>query len=316
MRRSLPSAKIVLTFHEYLAICHRYGQMVTTDGNYLCYQSSAMRCNSCFPEYSQADFFLRQVYIQKFLAAVDQFIAPSHFLAQRMIEWGIPGDKLRVIENLTSQPSILEKPAMSDRAAALRIGFFGQLSPLKGINVLFDAARILEREHVGNVVFDVHGDYRNQPPEFQEKVVEWLEGAGSNVRYHGSYDRERVDGLMKRVDLIVVPSVWWENSPVVIQEAFRNRRPIICSDIGGMAEKVRDGEDGWHFPVGSPIGLAALLRRLAEDPNLICHVSNHMRRPPEPNAVVDAHLDAYTAAVLSGRGNDGGKHHRRRDIHI
>ena len=68
---------------------------------------------------------------------------------------------------------------------------------------------------------------------------------------------------MNSVDLVLVPSIWWENSPMVIQEALRNRRPVVCSDIGGMAEKVVDGRDGFSFPVGNPVALASLLRRLA-----------------------------------------------------
>ena len=67
------------------------------------------------------------------------------------------------------------------------------------------------------------------------------------------------------IDAVLVPSIWWENSPVVIQEARRNRRPVICSDIGGMAEKVRDGIDGLHFPVGDAAALADLLAGLAAD---------------------------------------------------
>ena len=65
---------------------------------------------------------------------------------------------------------------------------------------------------------------------------------------------------MAQVDWVVVPSIWWENSPLVIQEAFLHGRPVICSDIGGMAEKVDDGVNGLHFAkVGSPQDLARVL---------------------------------------------------------
>ena len=60
---------------------------------------------------------------------------------------------------------------------------------------------------------------------------------------------------MAEVDWVVVPSRWWENSPLVIQEAFLHSRPVICSDIGGMAEKVTDRVNGLHFGVGDPPSL-------------------------------------------------------------
>jgi len=66
----------------------------------------------------------------------------------------------------------------------------------------------------------------------------------------------------------VVPSIWWENSPLVIQEAFLHGRPVICSDIGGMSEKVTDGVNGLHFRVGDPYSLADALRRAVGSPDL------------------------------------------------
>jgi glycosyltransferase involved in cell wall biosynthesis len=179
----------------------------------------------------------------------------------------------------------------------LRVGFFGQISRLKGSNVLFDAAELLEAEAFGDVVFDIHGEYRGQPPEFQEEFLKRLAGAGRNIRYHGPYDRRRVDVLMRQVDVTIVPSIWWENSPVVIQEALRNRRPVICSDIGGMAEKVRDGLDGWHFSAGSAWSLATLLKRLAAHRDLIQAAITTMQRPPEAEAIVATHVELYRRLV-------------------
>jgi glycosyltransferase involved in cell wall biosynthesis len=102
-----------------------------------------------------------------------------------------------------------------------------------------------------------------------------------------------VDLLMQQVDVTIIPSIWWENSPVVIQEAMRNRKPIICSDIGGMAEKVRDGVDGWHFPVGSALSLAALLKRLAANRQMIFEMSTGMQLPPTTERIVDDHVQLY-----------------------
>jgi glycosyltransferase involved in cell wall biosynthesis len=70
------------------------------------------------------------------------------------------------------------------------------------------------------------------------------------------------------VDWVVVPSIWWENAPLVIQEAFAHGRPVICSDIGGMAEKVTDGVDGLHFRAGDPQSLADTIERAVGTPGL------------------------------------------------
>jgi glycosyltransferase involved in cell wall biosynthesis len=264
VRSVLPECGILLTLHEYLGICHHYGQMVTKQHHNLCYQSSPSRCNRCFPEIGRSDFFLRQRYIERYFGLVDGFIAPSRFLAERYVAWGVPADKMHVLENLMP-PAHALAPGPTPAKRSLRIGFFGQISALKGIDVLLDAAAALADQQQHEISFEIYGDYRSQPPEFQTAFLEKLAGAGANVHFHGPYDRDRVDALMHSVHAVLVPSVWWENSPVVIQEALRNRRPVICSDIGGMAEKVRDGIDGFHFPAGSAMALTSLLRELVAD---------------------------------------------------
>ena len=95
-----------------------------------------------------------------------------------------------------------------------------------------------------------------------------MHAAGRRVRFVGPYKSADLPRLMREVDWVVMPSTWWENAPVVIQEAFHHGRPLIASDIGGMAEKVRDRLDGLHFRAGSPDSLADCLERALREPGL------------------------------------------------
>ena len=305
VKEVLPDAKVLLTLHEYLLICNHLGQMIKTEKNMLCNKSGLVDCAGCFSHLQPADFMLRNMYARRFLEAVDHYISPSHFLAERYIAWGVPRNRISVIENVirphADTGDAQADVAMADAASAprrsvprtIRLGFFGQISKLKGINVIFDAAKLLEREGVNNVSFEIHGDYRSQPADFQSDFLTRLEEVGHNVRYHGPYQNEAVDRLMQTVDVVLVASTWWENSPVVIQEALRNRRPIICSDIGGMAEKVRDGIDGLHFPVNSPLGLANVIRELAKRPARLGQLVETMAQPISADEVIVRHADLY-----------------------
>ncbi len=293
LKSERPECRILLTLHEYLAICHHFGQMVTARHRTLCYGASPTRCRQCFPEVGKSDFFLRQRYIERFLDLVDGFIAPSHFLAQRYVAWGLPADKMVVLENLMPPPPSGVETLVVRPDEPLRIGFFGQISGLKGILVLLDAAAALAAQGHDDISFDIHGDYRGQPAEFQTEFLDRLAKAGRNVRFHGPYDRMRVDRLMQGVHAVLVPSVWWENSPVVIQEALRNRRPVICSDIGGMAEKVRDGIDGFHFPAGSSMALGSLLRQLSGNRARLTDLAARMTGVPGLVSTLDDYLALY-----------------------
>jgi glycosyltransferase involved in cell wall biosynthesis len=290
----------VLTLHEYLAICNHYGQMVTKQHRTLCHRASPLRCNSCFKDINPADFFLRTLYIQRFFELVDHFIAPSAFLAERYIAWGVPPAKISVIENIVYRSVKRGTDIADDRDGPLRVGFFGQVSELKGIGVLLEAAKFLEKQNEFGVVIEIFGDYSIQPMEFQQDFLTRLNSAGRNVVFHGPYDQDRVDDLMQSVDIVVMPSIWWENSPVVIQEALRNRRPILCSDIGGMAEKVRDGLDGFQFPVGNSVALASLLIKIAEKPTYLSDLDRTMRSPDRVEDAADRFEHLY-ASLCSTR---------------
>jgi glycosyltransferase involved in cell wall biosynthesis len=271
VRNTLPDVPIVYTLHEFLPICHNNGQMIRTADGEPCTHSSPRRCHECFPAISPQTFFLRNRFIQAQLGAVDLFIAPSAFLRERFIEWGLPADKVMLEEYgraTTSEPA----PPPSRRRRD-RLAFFGQLSPYKGVDVLLEAMRELARArrrpsapcprlrvHGANLDFQEHA--------FQDRFHRLLDETSDCVRLVGEYTHAQLPGLMEAADWVIVPSIWWENSPLVIQEAFMHGKPVICSDIGGMAEKVADGVNGLHFRVGDPVSLARVIERAVESPAL------------------------------------------------
>ena len=280
IRRALPDARIVVTLHEYLAICNHFGQMVKRPGFGLCERSGPRDCARCFPERTEQDFFLRELYLKRFLGLVDHFIAPSRFLAQRYAAWGLDPRKISVIENGMPEAAGHDAaPAPPAEEDGLVFAFFGQISRLKGIDVLFDATALLEKDEATGLRIEVHGGYSRQPRDFRAAFERRLEDTPANLRHCGPYENTRVHELMRSAHAVLVPSIWWENSPLVIQEALLNRRPVICSDIGGMAEKVRDGLDGFHFRAGSAHALAALLKRLAARPEKLVALQTTMATP-------------------------------------
>ena len=265
LRRSFPRVPIVHTLHELLPICHNRGQMVRTWGTELCDRASPERCHACFPGTAPERFFLRTHFIKGQMALVDRFVCPSRFLAHRYVEWGLPPERVLVEEYGRGEA---EAPAGARRDQPIRIGFFGQLSAFKGVDILLEAALALQR--AGSPArFTIHGSHLDlQAPAFSDRLTELLDATAPTVRMYGAYEPEDLGALMGDVDWVVVPSIWWENSPLVIQEAFQHGRPVICSDIGGMAEKVDDGVSGLHFRAASATDLAATIGRAVAEPGL------------------------------------------------
>ena len=259
IRRVLPDAAIVYTLHEFLPICHRDGQMVRTFSSELCAEASPRRCHECFPEISEQSFFLRERFVKGQFENVDRFIAPSAQLMEKYLEWGIEPDRIEVEEYGRLAPPV-RAPEPEQSKAPGNIGFFGQLSHFKGAKVMLEAMSLLERG-------------RRRPPLAARREPRAAD-RGVPGRVRGDARRRsaaaspsaaptthsELPKLMADLHWVVVPSIWWENSPLVIQEAFFHRRPVICSDVGGMAEKVSDGVDGIHFRVGDAFSLAGRSR--------------------------------------------------------
>ena len=145
IRNTLPDAPIVYTLHEFMPICHRQGQMLRVADDTPCMKSSPLRCHTCFPEISQQTFFMRKRFIQSHLSLVDLFIAPSAFLGERYIDWGIPREKV-LVEEYGRTPPAGEAGHDGTGTHRNRFGFFGQLTPYKGLQVLLEAATLLQED--------------------------------------------------------------------------------------------------------------------------------------------------------------------------
>ena len=270
VRNVLPTAAIVYTLHEYLPLCFRDGQLLTTTGK-LCSGPTPRGCSTCFPDIAPQEFFLRERFIKNQLAEVDRFICPSAFLLEKYAAWGIPREKL-VHEPNGRHPARPRPPRQTD-GPRNRFGYFGQFTRYKGSDVLLEAMGRLAADGAPDrpphARLTLHGtNLEHAPPEFQERFHELLADNAGTVRLHGRYRPEDLPSLMADVDWVVVPSIWFENAPLVIQEAFQHGKPVICSDIGGMAEAVTDGVDGLHFRAGSASSLADVLQRAATTPGL------------------------------------------------
>jgi glycosyltransferase involved in cell wall biosynthesis len=303
VRQFLPRAPVVYTLHEFMPICHHDGQLVRTRGRGPCLEASPQRCHDCFPEIPATAFHLRKRFVQSNLAGVDRFIAPSEFLLERYVDWGIPRERLVYEEygRLIPAPPPAAPPADRPRT---RFGYFGQVNPFKGLDVLVAAfARLPAPPGGDGPRLVVHGaNLERQSAEVQDRFRGLLAAAGPAVTFAGPYPHDQVGALMRQVDWVVVPSIWWENSPLVIQEAFMAGRPVICSDIGGMREKVRDGVDGLHFRAGDPADLAATIRRACDTPGLW----DRLRAGIRPVYGMDEHVarltDLYRSLLTEPRG--------------
>jgi glycosyltransferase involved in cell wall biosynthesis len=216
----------------------------------------------------------RQPFVLSGYAAADVLIAPSRFLRAKYLHTGSFDPRRFVYSDYGMRTSDVRSVSRTlDPRGRLRLGFIGSLVWYKGADVLI---RAVQRLAARKLVLKVHGSFRPEQDE-HHALLERL-ARGGPVEFCGVFDNQRLAEVYSEIDVLIVPSVWFENSPLTIHEAFLYRTPVVTSGIGGMAELVRDGVDGLHFAAGDDADLARVLARLMDEPGLLARLSQAVPR--------------------------------------
>lgn len=295
IRRHTPKSRIVLTLHDYQIICANDGLMLTVPDGARCRLASPERCRTCFPAIAATSHLLRKAHLIALLSPVDTFVAPSHFLRDRFVEWGIDAERIVVLPNKVHD---IKLPMRTQRARPDRFAYFGNISRHKGVLPLLAAAR-----RAGDrATLNLHGGLGFAEDSFRREFADALSTA-PNATHTGTYAREDLPQLMAHTDWVIVPSIWWENSPLVLMEAQAAGVPVICSGIGGMSEMVNHGVTGLHVPPGDSLALAETMCTAADDGAGHARMADAQRsrqRGDTYQGFVDAHLNIYRK-LIEGR---------------
>ena len=238
---------------------------------------------------------------QRLLPRVERFLSPSRFLREKFIEWGVPAEQIMFLRTGIDLEHF--KPRPRTQSEILRVAFIATFAPHKGAHILLEAWEQLDPRLRARAVLKLIG-----PAQYHPDYVRRLEqhAAALGVELAGPLAREDVAIELSNTDLLVVPSVWYENSPLVILEALAARTPLLVSDIGGMAELVEEGQSGFRFAVGDATALASRLSSLIEDRSQL----ERLYRVEEPIKRVDedaAQLEeVYFEALESVRARRAG----------
>ena len=216
---------------------------------------------------------------QQVLPHVRRFFAPSRFVRERFLaNWFARVEPERVLH----LPFGFERPAAAPARTSserLRVGFLGALIAIKGPQLLLEAWGRIDPALRARAELVLHGP-REFEPAFQRELDRLAAAVGATLP--GPVPRAEVAALLARTDLLVVPSLWWENAPLVIQEALVLRTPLLVADAGGMAELVEPEVDGWRFPLGDVAALAETLARLLANPARLRGLPGRARALPTP----------------------------------
>jgi glycosyltransferase involved in cell wall biosynthesis len=192
------------------------------------------------------------------LDLIDVIVAPSASIASEFTRLGVNPSKIRTMDY--GFVPLARRGTRTAPPARLRIGYVGTLVWHKGVHALIDAVRRLPSSSYELKIFgDVH--------VFPRYVADLRRRAdGLPVRFMGKFDERDTADVYRQFDVLVVPSLWLENSPLVIHEAFMAGVPVVGARIGGIADLVEDGRTGLLYDPAEAGALAAALRSLLDKP--------------------------------------------------
>lgn len=196
--------------------------------------------------------------------SLDQIIAPSHWMKQTLVMNGIDATKITVSEYgiyFTASPSMAKQPV-----GHVRFGYFGRMDPLKGVHHLINAFNSLDPSQQATLTI-----YGAATPASQEYATTLRQMANGNARIHfaGLIDNKEVSRVLEAIDVVIVPSLWYENSPLIVLESLASGTPLIASDVGGISDLVHHEVNGLLCAPGDENELSQAMQRCVNQPGLI-----------------------------------------------
>ena len=253
---------VIFTLHDFWMMCVR-GQLIRDDHS-LCTGPNIEKCTECNMKYftseMQANYEIQRWLntLWKINKKVDLFIAPSKFLRNIYIKYGIPEEKIIYMDygfNKDLINGIEDVPSEK-----IRFGFLGRIISVKGISFLIDAFN--EVDH-SKAELNIYGKLPRSSIYLKKRCE------NSAIHFKRGYNYKNISKVLSNIDILVVPSIWYENSPLVIHEAFVANKPVITSNLGGMSELVKHEKNGLLFEHGNVVDLREKLNIFIENPNLI-----------------------------------------------
>lgn len=236
---------------------------------------------------------LRYEMMLETLSEVDLLISPSRFLMDRLLAFGVPRERIRFLPNGIPENRFRDvRKGPRDRIV---FGYLGSLDPKKGVHDLITAFNGIRPEEARCLVAGaIQGEY-----------AERLRAMSINpsVSFVGGLTPDRVPEFYSSIDVLVLPSLCHENSPVTIHEAYYTRTPVIAVRAGGMAELVQHGRTGFLYQRGDPTDLRSCIRRFVEEPSLVHEFAARVPEEPTVEEVVQT-LESWYRALLGGTLRD------------
>lgn len=235
----------------------------------------------------------RRPFLVERLNWLNGIVSPTRLMTSVLTANGV--DRNLILESAYGIDIAAGETEAVDYAAGapLTIGFIGTLAQHKGCHVLIEAVRKL---NPAMARLKIYGNPSDFPAYFAR--LKSLAGDAVNIEFCGTFPNAQVATVIAGLDVLVVPSLWYENTPLVVYSALAAKRPVVVSNFSGLVETIKDGWNGLVFTPGDVSALQQCLTRLMTETGLLNALSSNCQRPKSSVEYVDELLSLYSKQGL------------------
>jgi glycosyltransferase involved in cell wall biosynthesis/SAM-dependent methyltransferase len=265
---------VVLTLTDFWLMCPR-GIGVTRD-MVLC--SGSMDGNDCYErcygEPWKEKISKRFKDVWELFQLVDKVVCATQFLKGMYESQGYCHD-ISIIRFGTDYNTIIPNSRIYHETSEITFGYLSYLAFHKGAHVLVEA---YIKADAPNISLLMYGDTSADKKYFNQ--LKTIAKNTGKIGFPGKYSYEDLTNIINNLDVIVLPSIWWENSPLVLLRSLAQDVPVITSNLGGMTEIIKDGMNGFSFEIGNPEDLAKIIKKISDNPSILNTLKQQITHPP------------------------------------
>ncbi len=266
--------KVVFMVTDYFMMCPM-GIMLRSDNSLCDNQDNGRNCLTyCFTGVAKERMERRNSDAKTLLSCCDFLLSPSRFLVGLFNHAGfIPAERFYLSRHGFDYRK--KKKLISRKAEELiTFGYIGTVQYHKGVHIMIEGFKQTRNQ---NIRLQVWGGCFHEA-EYQKSVLK-IAGGDPRIEFKGSYDFNDVASILETIDVVIVPSIWYENAPLTITTSLAHGIPVITSDIGGMSEAIKDGWNGMTFRVGDSADLSEKIASVAGNSELIATFKKNIQYP-------------------------------------
>ncbi len=266
--------KVVFMVTDYFLMCPQ-GIMLRSDNTLCDGPDQGRHClKYCFTRVRKERMERRISEAHQLIDYSDVLLSPSRFLVGLFNHTRfIPANRFTIARHGFDY-SKKKSHFFREPGEIITFGYIGTVQYHKGVHVMVEGFR---KTRQGNIRLQIWGGCHHEE-EYQKSIARIAE-QDPRIELKGIYNYNDVEEILKTIDVVIVPSIWYENAPLTITTSLAYGIPVITSNIGGMSEMIEDGINGFTFRVGDSRALSKRISTIAENPSLISTFKRNIRYP-------------------------------------